>query len=58
VRTVRRRVVAVDGTLELADGRREPVTPQTLTRAAESALQAMTVAIVTLAAALLVFRLS
>jgi hypothetical protein len=58
VRTVRRRVVGVDGTLELADGRREPVTPQTLTKAPESALQAMTVAIVALAAALLVFRLS
>jgi hypothetical protein len=58
VRTVRRRVVGVDGTLELADGRREPVTAQTLTRAPESALQAMTVAIVALAAALLVFRLT
>jgi hypothetical protein len=58
VRTVRRRVVAVDGTLELADGGREPVTPQTLTSAPEAALQAMTVAIVALAAALLVLRLS
>ena len=58
VRTVRRRVAAVDGTMELVDGHREPVTPQTLTRAPEAALQAMTVAIVTLAAALLVFRLS
>jgi hypothetical protein len=58
VRTVRRRVVAVEGTLELADGRREAVTPQMLTRAPESALQAMTVAIAALAAALLVFRLS
>jgi hypothetical protein len=58
VRTVRRRVAAVDGTVELVDGHREPVTPETLTRAPEAALQAMTVAIVTLAAALLVFRLS
>jgi len=58
VRTVRRRVAAVDGTVEFVDGHREPVTPQTLTRAPEAALQAMTVAIVTLAAALLVFRLS
>jgi hypothetical protein len=57
VRTVRRRVVTVNGAIELADGRREPVTPQTLTRAPEAALQAMTVAIVALAAALLVFRL-
>jgi hypothetical protein len=58
VRTVRRRVVSVDGVVELADGRREPVTPAALTSAPEAALQAMTVAIVALAAALLVFRLS
>jgi hypothetical protein len=58
VRTVRRRVVAVDGVVELADGRRQPVTPATLASAPEAALQAMTVAIVALAAALLVFRLS
>ena len=58
VRTVRRRVVAVDGTLELADGRREPVTPETLTKSAEAALQAMTVAVVALAVSLLVLRLS
>ena len=58
VRTVRRRVVAVDGTLELADGRREPVTRETLTRAPEAALQAMTVAVVALAVSLLVLRLS
>jgi hypothetical protein len=51
-------VAAVDGTMELVDGHHEPVTPETLTRAPEAALQAMTVAIVTLAAALLVFRLS
>ena len=58
VRTVRRRVIAVDGTLELADGHREPVTPETLTRAPEAALQAMTVAVVALAVSLLVLRLS
>jgi hypothetical protein len=58
VRTVRRRVIAVDGSLELADGHREPVTPETLTRAPEAALQAMTVAVVALAVSLLVLRLS
>lgn len=58
VRTVRRRVVAVAGTVELADGRREPVTPETLTKAPEAALQAMTVAVVALAVSLLVLRLS
>ena len=57
VRTVRRRVGAVSGTLEHADGTREPVTPETLTKAPEAALRAMTVAIVALAAALLVLRL-
>jgi hypothetical protein len=58
VRTVRRRVAAVDGTVELADGRREPVTTETLTSAPEAALRAMTVAVVALAASLLVLRLS
>ncbi|HEU5064830.1 MAG TPA: hypothetical protein VFT86_02945 [Gaiellaceae bacterium] len=58
VRTVRRRVVAVAGSLELADGSREPVTPETLTGAPEAALQAMTVAVVALAVSLLVLRLS
>jgi hypothetical protein len=57
VRTVRRRVTAVTGTLELADGTREPVTAETLTRAPEAALRAMTVAVVSLAVALLVLRL-
>ena len=58
VRTVRRRVVSVEGTVELADGRREPVTPDTLSSAPEAALQAMTVAVVALAVSLLVLRLS
>jgi hypothetical protein len=58
VRTVRRRVTAVSGTLELADGTRDQVTPETLTRAPEAALRAMTIAVVSLAAALLVLRLS
>ena len=57
VRNVRRRVVAVDGSIELADGLREPVTRETLTKAPEAALRAMTVAVVALAVALLVLRL-
>jgi hypothetical protein len=57
VRTVRRRVTTVEGTLELADGTREAVTRRTLTEAPEAALRAMTVAVVSLAVALLVLRL-
>jgi hypothetical protein len=57
VRTVRRRVTAVSGRLELADGTREPVTAETLTRAPEAALRAMTVAVVSLAVALLALHL-
>ena len=58
VRTVRRRVVAVSGTLELQDGGREPVTAGTLTDAPEAALRALTLAVITLAASLLVLRLT
>jgi hypothetical protein len=58
VRNVRRRVVSVSGTLELANGAREPVTAETLTRAPEAALRAMTLAVVSLAVALVVLRLS
>jgi len=57
VRTVRRHVTAVDGTMELADGTREPVTTEALTGAAEAALRALTMAVVSLAVALLVLRL-
>jgi hypothetical protein len=57
VRTMRRRVAAVSGTLELLDGSVEPVTTETLTATPEAALRAMTVAVVTLAATLLVLRL-
>ena len=57
VRSVRRRVVSVDGSIELAGGIREPVTRETLTRAPEAALRAMTVAVLALAVALLVLRL-
>jgi hypothetical protein len=58
VRTVRRRVARVSGTLELVGGSRQEVTAATLTRAPEAALRAMTIAVITLAAALLVLRLS
>jgi hypothetical protein len=58
VRTVRRRVAAVSGTLELADGTREAVTTETLTRAPETALRAMTLAVVSLAVGLVVLRLT
>jgi hypothetical protein len=57
VRTVRRRVAAVQGTIELLEGGQERVTAETLTRAPEAALRALTVAVTALAAALLVLRL-
>ena len=58
VRMVRRRVVAVSGTLELADGNREPVTDVTLLRAPEAALRAMTLAVISLAVGLVLLRLT
>jgi len=58
VRTVRRRVARVSGGLELADGSRRQITAATLTKAPEAALRAMTIAVISLAAALLVLRLS
>jgi hypothetical protein len=57
VRTMRRLVVAVHGTIELVDGAVQEVTAETLTAAPEAALRALTVAVTALAAALLVFRL-
>jgi hypothetical protein len=56
VRTVRRRVRAVAGELEYADGGREPVTERTLIDAPEAALRAMGGAAVALAVAILVMR--
>jgi hypothetical protein len=58
VRTVRRRLVSVSGTLELAGGEREPITEATLTKAPEAALRAMTIAVASLAVSLVVLRLS
>ena len=58
VRNARRRVVAVQGTLELRDGAREPVTHELLYGAQERALKLLAAANVCLAAALLVLRLT
>jgi hypothetical protein len=58
VRNLRRRVVHVDGTIELRDGGREAVTRETLTAAPERTLQVLAAANVALAAALLVLRLT
>ena len=58
VRTIRRRVAAVSGTLELADGRLEPITAATLTAAPEAALRAMVFGLASLAVSLVVLRLT
>ena len=58
VRRARRSVVSVSGTVELADGTREPVTAATLVAAPEAALRALWLATATLAAALVVLRVS
>ena len=56
VRDVRRRTVAITGTIERADGSRIPLEPETLTGPPETALRFMAAASVALAAALLVLR--
>jgi heme O synthase-like polyprenyltransferase len=53
VRTVRRRVRAVGGTVAYCDGSEEEITRDTLKRAPELALRTMTLATITLAAALI-----
>lgn len=58
VRTVRRRVTQVSGSLLLADGSEEPLRPETLTKTPEDALRALTAAVAALAAALVVLRLA
>ena len=57
VRMVRRRVASVSGNITFKDGRVEPVTAEALMGTPESALRVLTVAVVTLAAALLVLHL-
>jgi hypothetical protein len=56
VRLLRRSVVDVTGTLTLTDGAQEEITADTLIAAPERALRLLTVAMVSLAAALLVLR--
>jgi hypothetical protein len=56
VRLVRRRVVAVEGTVELDDGTTQPVDADTLAAVPEQALKALVVTTVLIAAALLLFR--
>jgi hypothetical protein len=55
---VRRRIVAVSGTIELKDGGRQAVTPETLMDAPEAALRVLSLSVAALAAALLLFRLT
>ena len=57
VRTVRRQVVSFAGTISFSDGREEPVTFETLTRAPELALRVLTATVTALALALVVARL-
>ena len=58
VRDVRRRVTAVSGTVVRRDGSTEPIRALDLIRADESALRALAVAVVALAAALVTVRLT
>jgi hypothetical protein len=57
VRHVRRRVANVSGELELRDGSRMPLEPDSLIAAAERGLRLLAAAVVVLAAALVVVRL-
>jgi hypothetical protein len=52
VRTVRRRVERIEGTITYRDGSNEPISPATLLTAPELALRALTLATIALAAAL------
>ena len=58
VRDVRRRVASVSGTIERHDGTSEPVTADVLLRGNEGALRALTAAVVMLAAALVLMRVT
>jgi hypothetical protein len=57
VRTVRRQVVSLEGSISFANGREEPVTFQTLTRVPELVLRVLTATVTALALALVVARL-
>jgi hypothetical protein len=56
VRTVRRRTVAVSGTIVHSDGREEPLDAESLTRVPEAALKALAAATICLAVALVVLH--
>jgi hypothetical protein len=56
VRTVRRHVRNLSGSMELKDGRSLPVTPALLTRGSEEALRILTAAVISLAVALVLLR--
>jgi hypothetical protein len=58
VRDVRRRVVSVSGTIIRRDGTAEPLTAETLTRAPELTLRALTAAVIALALALVFLRVT
>ena len=58
VRRVRRQADAVSGRIDLLDGTSIPITRATLTADTERALQALAAAIVTLAVALVVLRVT
>jgi hypothetical protein len=57
VRSVRRRAASVTGSIAYRDGVAESISAESLTRVPEAGLRALTIAVVALAAALLVFRL-
>ena len=58
VRTMRRRVRSLAGEVEYSDGSREPVTPELVMGAPEAGLRILSLAMVTIAAAILVGRWS
>jgi hypothetical protein len=58
VRDVRRRVVLVEGLVDRADGTTEPVTAELLLRGKEAALRTLAGAMVALAAALVIMRVT
>jgi hypothetical protein len=58
VRDVRRRVVGVAGSISRSDGTTKPLAPETLTRTPEQALRALSGAVVALALALVLLRVT
>jgi hypothetical protein len=58
VRRLRREVATVAGTIDLNDGTREPITRETLITGNEAALRALTAAVIALAVALVVVRVT